>query len=100
MFYGVKELNAGYTMEFPTSKYLDSLGFKDIYREIFPNPAENRGITWTPINPKTHQDRIYYIYLKGNHLKIENSKVVNFHPIRYPSDHAAVKTTFKFKKED
>lgn len=91
----VKDLNAGYVMPFPTSLFLDNLGFKDTYRQVYKNPKKDRGITWTPINPNTHQDRIDYIFVKGNKLRTLDSKVIESHKVRYPSDHAAVVTTFK-----
>ena len=91
----VKEKNSGYVMPFPTGKYLESLGFKDTYRVIYPDPKKDRGITWTPINPTTHQDRIDYIFIKGDRIKTLDSKVINSHSVRYPSDHAAVLSTLK-----
>ncbi len=92
----VKDKNAGYVMPFPTSKYMERLGFKDTFREVYKDPKKFRGITWTPINPHTHQDRIDYIFFKGKGLKTLDSKVIDTHPVRFPSDHAAVLTTFLF----
>ena len=94
----VKDLNAGYIMPFPTRIYLEGLGFKDSFREVHKDPKKERGITWTPINPKTHQDRIDFIFYKGEKLRVMDSKVINKHPIRFPSDHAAVVSVFKFIK--
>lgn len=91
-----KDKNAGHVMPFPTGKYMQDLGFKDTFREIYPDPKTERGITWTPINPSTHQDRIDFIFVKGKKLKATNSKVIDKHTVRYPSDHAAVITTFQF----
>lgn len=90
----VKELNSGYIMPFPTSIFLDSLSFEDTFRLVHPNPKSNRGLTWTPINPDTHQDRIDYIYMMGDGIKVIDSQVLKNHSVRYPSDHAAVLTTF------
>ncbi|MBE8712637.1 endonuclease/exonuclease/phosphatase family protein [Sphingobacterium hungaricum] len=89
----VRHLNSGYVMPFPTSIYLESMGFRDSFREIFPDPLKTRGLTWTPINPNTFQDRIDYIYIKSKTVKIINSKIINSHPVKYPSDHAALLTT-------
>lgn len=88
-----QHMNAGYIMPFPTSQYLEILGFRDSFREFSPNPLKKRGLTWTPINPSTFQDRIDYIYIKNNSVKIVNSYIIDSHPIQYPSDHASLITT-------
>ena len=88
-----KHYNAGYVMPFPTSLYLQQLGFRDSFREVYPNPLKNRGITWSPLNSKTHQDRIDYIYLKGNKIRVLDSKIIDTSNFKYPSDHAAILTT-------
>ena len=38
------------------------------------------------------------IYYKGKKVKAVHSEMIDQHPVRFPSDHAAMLTTFKFKK--
>jgi len=91
--------NGGYNMPFPTSLYLDSLGFRDTYRERYPDPVKNPGTTWSPIHPKVHQDRIDYIYLKNKRLQLIDSRIIDAGKEKYPSDHAAVMSTFLFPQK-
>lgn len=42
------------------------------------------------------QDRIDYIYYKGDHWNAVDSVMISGHPVRYPSDHGAVITTFMY----
>ena len=44
------------------------------------------------------QYRIDFIYYKGKKVKAVRSEMIDSHPVRFPSDHAAMITTFKFKK--
>ena len=37
------------------------------------------------------------IYYKGKDIKAIQSEMIDKHPVRYPSDHAAVVTTFNLK---
>lgn len=56
-----------FAVEWPTSKLLYEIGFKDSYRVKFPDEVENPGITWfTPVAEEEYKeyrrDRIDYIY--------------------------------------
>ncbi len=93
-----RHFNAGYVMPFPTTLLMDKEGFTDAFRQIYPNPLTHRGITWTPINPAAHQDRIDYVFYKGKALTAVAAETIETHPEAYPSDHAAVMVTFKFNK--
>ena len=44
------------------------------------------------------QYRIDFIYYMGKNVKVTESKMIDQHPVRFPSDHAAMISTFKFKK--
>ena len=92
-----KHLNNGHVIPFPNSILMEKNGFRDSYREIHPDPLKERGITWSPIFTNAFKDRIDYIYYKGNEIKPIQSFTISKHPVKYPSDHAAVVTVFGFK---
>ncbi|WP_196937389.1 endonuclease/exonuclease/phosphatase family protein [Sphingobacterium pedocola] len=92
-----RHLNGGYVMPFPATLLMERWGFIDSFRKIHPDPLVTRGITWSPVLPKAFQDRIDYIFYQGNILKAIDSKTIDTHPVKYPSDHAAVMTTFKIQ---
>lgn len=89
-----KHLNKGYVMPFPNSLVMEKFGFKDSFRELHPDPLKERGITWSPAFTNAFKDRIDYIYYKGKNLKPVQSFIISSHPVKYPSDHAAVVTVF------
>jgi len=97
-----KEVHAGYAIEWPVSKAMTQAGFKDSYRELHINPLLDLGLTWTPRAATSSdkyglRDRIDYIYYLGDQLQPIESKVLDYHPIMFPSDHAGVLTVFKFR---
>ena len=82
----------------PVTKMLETEGFIDAYRTLFPNAISHPGYTWTP-NPfrpsKETSDRIDYIFFKGP-LDILTASVHD-EPVGespWPSDHRAVTATF------
>jgi len=103
--------HGGAIVNWTVSKALTDAGFTDSYREINPNPLNNLGKTWISGMDKngdfgyTKQDRIDYIYYKGDKLKVISSKsftqipgeILEFRDkkIMYPSDHGFVLTTFE-----
>ena len=93
-------IHNGYEIEWSVSRAMEKAGFKDSYRELHINPLLDPGFTWTPRAATSStksglRDRIDYIYYKGNIKPIE-SKVIDYHPIMFPSDHAAVISVFSF----
>jgi endonuclease/exonuclease/phosphatase family metal-dependent hydrolase len=97
-----KDIHQGYMVEWPVSLAMINSGFKDSYRELHVDPLTDPGLTWTPrattsSNKYGLRDRIDYIYYCGDHLVPIASKVVDYHPVMFPSDHAAVVTIFKIK---
>lgn len=92
-----KHFNNGYVVNFPQSRIMLEAGFIDSFRKIHPDPLKERGITWTPEFPNAFKDRIDYIYYKGKKLEAVQSEVLHKHAVRWPSDHAAILTTFKVK---
>ena len=97
-----KDIHYGKIVEWPESKAMAQAGFKDSYRELHINPLLDPGFTWTPRAATSSdkyglRDRIDYIYYMGKGLNPIESKVIDYHPIMFPSDHAAVLTVFQIK---
>ena len=95
-----KDLHNDYVVEWPVSKSMSNAGFKDSYRELHINALTDQGYTWTPraatsSNLYGLRDRIDYIYYLGDKLRPIKSEVLDYHPIMFPSDHAAVVTVFQ-----
>lgn len=91
-----RHFNGGYVMPFPATLLMERTGFRDAFRQVHPNPLTDRGITWTPINPVAHQDRIDYVFYKGGSIRPIAAEVINTHAQAYPSDHGAVVVTFEW----
>jgi endonuclease/exonuclease/phosphatase family metal-dependent hydrolase len=100
-------------VEWPVTLMAEKAGLIDSYRAIHPNPVTSPGYTWSPVYTLEHpwgdhsyepQDRIDFIYFRALvNVKVLNSEVfVVGKPMGYgshednewPSDHAAVVTTF------
>jgi endonuclease/exonuclease/phosphatase family metal-dependent hydrolase len=95
-----KVIHHDYAIEWPVSKTMEKAGFKDSFREMNIDPLLDPGYTWTPRAATSStkyglRDRIDYIYYKGHMTPIE-SKVIDYHPIMFPSDHAGVLSVFRF----
>ncbi|RTE55151.1 hypothetical protein EHW67_00875 [Arenibacter aquaticus] len=95
-----KDIHYGKVVEWPVSKEMEEAGFADSYRQLHLNPLLDPGFTWTPRAATSSdkyglRDRIDYIYYKGRDLNPIESKVINYHPIMFPSDHAGVLTVFQ-----
>lgn len=103
--------HCGYgTVNWPVSRMAADAGLVDSFRKANPDPATTPGNTWSPITPTNDgrpepQDRIDFIYTKG--LTVADSRTIvagdplpvddpNHVSNEWPSDHAAVLTTFKF----
>jgi Exonuclease III len=95
-----RHLNGGYIMPFPATLLMEQFGFIDSFREVHPDPLAVRGITWSPAFPNAFKDRIDYIFYRGDILKAVDSRTIVTHPVQYPSDHAAVVTTFEIQKRN
>ena len=94
---------------YPTSTEMAKAGFSDSYRTIYPDEMKKPGITWSPAykvgDPRTHHDRIDFVYFKGKGLEVnevnivgENKENADLIVTPYPSDHRAVVATFTFGK--
>lgn len=97
-----RDIHYDYVVEWPVSKAVIDAGFKDSYRQMHIDELRDPGFTWTPIAAKSTRhyelirDRIDYIYYRGPVRPIE-SKVIDDHPVMFPSDHAAVLSVFEWK---
>lgn len=96
-----KPIHYGYTVKWPVSTAMEKSGFIDSYRELHIDPMLDPGFTWTPRAATSStkyglRDRIDYVYYKGG-LKPIESKVIDYHPIMFPSDHAGVITVFEIE---
>jgi len=89
-----KKAHNDLVVEFPASKSLEQSGFIDTYRTVNPDEVEYPGITWSPVFNTSMQDRIDYIYCKGNALTPVSSEVIDNYTYDFPSSHAAVVTVF------
>ncbi|MGW0473885.1 HAD-IA family hydrolase [Streptomyces coeruleorubidus] len=95
----------------PVTKAAEEAGLRDSYREAHPDPAAEPGHTWSPIHPVHEdgsgrpepQDRIDYVLHNGRGLRVLDSQTVVSGASRawsdvagndWPSDHAAVISTF------
>lgn len=86
----------GYAIEWVTSQLMEQAGFTDSFRAVNPSIKENPGITWSPEWKNELQYRIDFVY---SHLaEPTRSVVIDKHHIRFPSDHAAVVSTFLLPK--
>ncbi|MEV5968417.1 HAD-IA family hydrolase [Streptomyces sp. NPDC051921] len=98
----------------PVTKSAEEAGLRDSYREARPDPVRDPGHTWSPVHPvhpeegeragrPEPQDRIDYVLHNARGLRVLDSRtLVTGTPApwpdvaanAWPSDHAAVVTTF------
>lgn len=89
-----KERHAGYVIPWPTSILMEQAGFRDSYRDRHPDPVKYPCTTWSPVSKNELQYRIDFIFYKGRGVKVRESRMIETHPVRFPSDHAAMLTVF------
>jgi len=91
-------------VQFPSALRLESAGFVDSYRAAHPDEIENPGYTWTPTStaddPDDHHDRIDYIFVRAQNVRVLSAAVVGEQQpdadivvTPWPSDHRAVVTS-------
>ncbi|MER7567165.1 HAD-IA family hydrolase [Streptomyces sp. NPDC097941] len=88
--------------EWPVTRAAEEAGFADSYRQAHPDPVREPGHTWSPVHAGPEpQDRIDFVLHRG--LRVLDSRTyVSATPRTWPdvgdndwpSDHAAVITTF------
>lgn len=104
------------SVTWPTSTRVAQDGMRDSYRVIHPRPEVKPGDTWSPVfKGDEAQDRIDFIYYKGNQVMPVASEVfttavektvglwgastVVTRDNTWPSDHASVVTDFRFRAD-
>ena len=96
-------------VQYPASKAIESLDFKDCYRSQHPDEVKSPGLTWTPItlsnDRKDHHDRIDFVYASQSGLTVQQCEVVGESDLNagivispWPSDHRAVLATLQIVK--
>lgn len=76
-----KRFQLKYPFEWPVSKNLEALGFTDAFRNVFPDPVQKPGLTWTPGYPppyfteKETHDRIDFVWVAG-HVQVLECKII------------------------
>ncbi|MDH6583270.1 HAD superfamily hydrolase (TIGR01509 family) [Streptomyces sp. SAI-133] len=88
--------------EWPVTKAAEEAGFADSYREAHPDPVRDPGHTWSPVHGHPEpQDRIDFVLHRGLRVLDSRTCVTGTHRTwpdvednDWPSDHAAVITTF------
>ena len=99
-----------YSVKWPVSVAVEAAGFHDSYRDIYPNPVKDPGLTWWAPRPhvsgwnpgpRDPQDRIDFVYAAGaataTASRIVGEKgnpAVSVSVTPWPSDHRAVVSTF------
>lgn len=94
-----KEAKSQYlrVLDWKTSHVLIDAGLKDSYREVNPKVSRKNDSTWSPRYPEQEQERIDFIYYQGSNFKAAKSEIITQHTEKFPSDHAAVLTTFRLE---
>ncbi|WTP28027.1 HAD-IA family hydrolase [Streptomyces sp. NBC_00203] len=101
-------------VEWPVTKAAEDAGLRDSYREVHPDAVRDPGHTWSPVHVEHEdgsgrpepQDRIDFVLHNGKGLRVIDSRTVVTGTPRpwpdvagndWPSDHAAVITTFTLR---
>jgi endonuclease/exonuclease/phosphatase family metal-dependent hydrolase len=100
----------GMSVEWPVTWSVESVGFRDAYRVVHPDPLNKPGFTWSPGYPvgKVEQndvmDRIDLVFFRGLGIEPRTAEVVGETGPRtdiavdpWPSDHRAVVVEFVVK---
>ncbi|MFI6093571.1 protein kinase [Streptomyces sp. NPDC051218] len=99
-----KDHHCNSVIEWPATKAFAEGGFEDSFREVHPDPAADRGDTWSTVWKRNTdyddypepQDRIDFVLHKGGGTKAAASRTIGGGQ-SWPSDHRAVLTTFRLK---
>jgi exonuclease III len=95
-----------YPVEWPVSKALADVGFRDSFRAVNPDPVARPGFTWTPGGPESAKrevhDRIDWVLSMGPATATASSVIgeaanenVDISVPIWPSDHRSVVSTFR-----
>ncbi len=94
----MKSFHNDFVIEWPVSKSMANSDFTDSFRKMAPIPRYSRGNTWSPRFHESMQQRIDYLYFKGE-LRCVNSYVKGYTDSEWPSDHAAIIAEYRFGNE-
>lgn len=92
-----RDEHQGYVVPWPTSILMEQAGFTDSYRKLYPNPKTHPCKTWSPAYTPQENGfyyRIDFIFYKGPGVTPRESRMIDSHAVRFPSDHAAMLTVF------
>ncbi len=81
-------------IQWPVSKAIAQAGLQDAFRQIYPDPTQNYGETWSPRFDTSCKERIDHIYYSPGSLNCTFVQKLDQHPEGWPSDHAAVLARF------
>ena len=90
-----EDMHNGLTVRWPATVAMEGAGYRDSYRELYPSVRDFPGI---PGNTNIDGGKSYrkdFIFYKGG-LEPVRAAAIGNHPVRFPSNSAAVMTTFKF----
>ena len=110
--YGAGKPWPKYALVWPVSKAVVDAGFRDSFRDVYPDPVADPGLTWWAKKPHVSvsgenfgpldvKDRIDYVYAAGNSVTTASRIVgekggpeVSVPVSPWPSDHRAVVSSF------
>lgn len=87
----------GVVIDWPTSRTITNAGFVDAYRVVKPTVDRASDRTWTPRFPGQQQDRIDFIYTRGDSVRPQAASVIDSHELGFPSDHAALVVQYRLR---
>jgi len=90
--------NNDLSINFPTSIRFNKKGYIDSYRHLYPDESINFGYTNVAADT-TFNNRSNFIYFKGSKLIATETYVVKEHPNGFPSENAAIITTFDWLED-
>lgn len=85
----------GLVVPWPVTLAVAEAGFRDAYRGCRPTIDRARDRTWSPRFPDQIQDRIDYVFWKGDALAPASADRLDRADGAWPSDHAAVVVDFE-----
>ncbi|MFN7172650.1 MAG: endonuclease/exonuclease/phosphatase family protein [Fimbriimonadaceae bacterium] len=85
----------GRPIEWRTSLLMAEDGYRDAFREANPAIDRDADSTWSPRFPEQEQERIDFVYFRGEGVEVSQSQRINDSTGPFPSDHAAVLAELK-----
>ncbi|MBL8898174.1 MAG: endonuclease/exonuclease/phosphatase family protein, partial [Planctomycetes bacterium] len=84
----------GEPIAWPVTRRLVELGYRDAWRAVHPQVDRAADRTWSPRFPAQEQDRIDFVFSRGEALLPRRAERIDRHAERFPSDHAALWVEF------